>query len=143
MSEIPLLAGTTTGSARGVNADGWTVATMASATSIAFLNDGTNTYRLQDLLDTSGAGWDLVGGTSNGAFGIGDNGVITGRGLLNGQITGFVMTPIAVPEPTHLLLGGIFAVSLLFKRRQRHEVVRGSAATRLDIGISRLGISRG
>ena len=119
MSEIPLLAGTTTGSARGVNADGWTVGTMASATSIAFLNDGTNTYRLQDLLDTSGAGWDLVGGTSNGAFGIGDNGVITGRGLLNGQITGFVMTPVAVPEPTHLLLGGIFAVSLLFKRRQR------------------------
>ncbi len=94
MVEVPLLAGTSTGSARGVNADGWAVGTMASATSIVFVYDGTQTYRAQDLIP-AGTGWDLVGGTSNGAFGIADNGVITGRGLLNGNITGFVMVPVA------------------------------------------------
>lgn len=34
MIEVPLLSGTTTGSARGVNDSGWVVGTMASATSI-------------------------------------------------------------------------------------------------------------
>lgn len=109
MSEVPLLPGTTTGGARGVNADGWVVGTMSSATSIPFLFDGSMTYRLQDLLDISGMGWDLVSGTSNGAFGIGDNGVVTGRGLLNGNVTGFVMTP--VPEPS-VALGIGWAICL-------------------------------
>lgn len=94
MTEVPLLPGTTYGSARGVNADGWVVGNMASATSIVFVYDGTQTYRAQDLIP-AGSGWDLVGGTSNGAFGIADNGVITGRGLLNGNITGFVMVPVS------------------------------------------------
>jgi hypothetical protein len=87
---------------------------MSSATSIPFLFNGTNTYRLQDLLDGSGTGWDLVGGTSNGAFGIGDNGVITGRGLRNGQVTGFVMTP--VPEPS-TALSVLLALSWMKFRR--------------------------
>ncbi len=119
MSEVPLLTGTSQGGARGVNADGWVVGTMSSATSIPFLFDGTQTYRLQDLLDGSGAGWDLVGGTSNGAFGIGDNGVITGRGLLNGEVTGFVMTPI--PEPT-TALGWMLAFSLVGMARRSGQV---------------------
>ncbi|MGE3181667.1 MAG: hypothetical protein AB7N71_08560, partial [Phycisphaerae bacterium] len=105
MSAVPLIVGTTTGSARGVNADGWVVGNMSSATSIPFLYDGATTFRLQDLLDASGAGWDLVSGTSNGAFGIGDDGTITGRALLNGQVTGFVMT--LIPEPTTLTLAGL------------------------------------
>lgn len=94
MVEVPLLPGTTTGSARGVNAHGWVVGNMSSATSIVFVYDGTETYAAQDLIPP-GLGWDLTTGTSNGAFGIADNGVITGRGLLNGQITGFVMVPVA------------------------------------------------
>ncbi len=113
MSEIPLLAGTSTGSARGVNADGWAVGTMASATSIAFLFDGTDTYRLQDLIPM-GSGWDLVGGTSNGAFGIADDGSIVGRGLLNGQITGFIMVPVPAPAAA-----SVMGVLTLFASRRR------------------------
>lgn len=106
MVEVPLPVGSTTGQGRGVNAQGWVVGNSSAATSVPFLNDGIQTYRLQDLL-VDGTGWDLVGGTSNAAFGISDTGVITGRGLLNGVVTGYVMIP--VPEPTTglLLLGAL------------------------------------
>ncbi|MCA9311759.1 MAG: hypothetical protein KDA21_11175 [Phycisphaerales bacterium] len=107
MMEVPLLPGTTTGGARGVNASGWVVGTMSSVTSIAYLFDGTQTYALDDLL-APGSGWDLTSGTSNGAFGIADNGVIVGRGLLNGQLTAFVMTPVPGPGGCGLLaLAGV------------------------------------
>ncbi len=96
MTEVPLLPGTTTGSARGVNSAGWVVGTMSSTTAIPFVYDGASTYALNDLIPAA-SGWDLVSGTSNGAFDIADNGVITGRGLLNGDITGFVMVPDPVP----------------------------------------------
>ncbi len=116
MREIPLLSNTTGGSARGVNANGWAVGTMASATSIPFLYDGNSTYALQDILDASGTGWDLISGTSNAALAIADNGVITGRGLFNGEISGFVMVP-NVPEPTCLMLCGIATLAGLSLRR--------------------------
>ena len=113
MSAIPLLPGTTTGGARGINGSGWAVGTMSSATSIAFLFDGSQTYALQDLIP-GGSGWDLVGGTSNGAFGIADNGVITGRGLLNGAVTGFVMIPVPAPASV-----GAFGLLLVAGARRR------------------------
>ncbi|GAB5496604.1 MAG: hypothetical protein Phyf2KO_16840 [Phycisphaerales bacterium] len=94
MIEVPLLAGTSTGGARGINASGWAVGTMSSATSIVFVYDGTQTYALEDLITTD-EDWDLTGGTSNGAFGIADDGTITGRGLYNGEITGFVATLVS------------------------------------------------
>lgn len=93
MVEVPLLTGTSTGGARGVNASGWVVGTMSSVTSIVFLYDGNQTYALENLIITD-EDWDLTGGTSNGAFGIADDGTITGRGLYNGEITGFVATLI-------------------------------------------------
>ena len=101
MSEIPLLPGTSSGEADGVNANGWAVGNMAAATSIAFLYDGSQTYPIQDLL-INPTGWDLVSGTSNAALGISDNGMIVGRGLLNGEITGYVA--VLVPEPGGLLI---------------------------------------
>ncbi len=113
MSAVPLPAGTTTGSGRGVNANGWVVGNSSAATSIPFLFDGTNSYRLQDLIP-AGSGWDLVGGTSNAAFAISDTGVITGRGLLNGVVTGFVLIP--VPEPTVGLIA--LALPALLRRRR-------------------------
>jgi uncharacterized membrane protein len=101
MMAVPLPAGTTQGGARGVNASGWVVGTASSATAVPFLFDGTATYSLQSLILNPG-GWDLVSGTSNGAFGISDTGIITGRGLLNGEIRGFAMIP--VPEPSGMFL---------------------------------------
>ena len=115
MSPVPLLPGTTTGGARGVNSSGWVVGSMSSATSIPFLYDGTSTYALNDLIP-AGSGWDLASGTSNAAFGIGDNGVITGRGLLNGAITGFALVPVPEPAAVALVLLGM-SLSLASWRR--------------------------
>lgn len=114
MQEIPLLEGTSQGSARGVNAWGQVVGNMSSATSVLFMYDGAQTWRLQDLL-VDATGWDLVGGTSNAAFGIADNGTIVGRGLLNGQITAFVMT--VVPEPSAIGLWVLIPVAFLRRNR--------------------------
>jgi uncharacterized membrane protein len=114
MTQVPLPAGTTTGQGRGVNADGWVVGNSSAATSIPFLYDGTQSYRLHDLIVNLGS-WDLVSGTSNAAFSISDNGVITGRGLLNGAVTGYVMVP--VPEPT--LFGGSMVMLPVLLRRRR------------------------
>ncbi|MBK6751529.1 MAG: hypothetical protein IPG67_16425 [Acidobacteria bacterium] len=50
MVAIPFPAGTTQGSARGVNSAGWAVGTASSAFAIPFLYDGTATYRLADLI---------------------------------------------------------------------------------------------
>jgi uncharacterized membrane protein len=50
MVAVPLATGTSEGSARGVNSAGWVVGNDSSAFSIPFLYDGTNTYRLADLI---------------------------------------------------------------------------------------------
>jgi hypothetical protein len=115
MVQVPLPAGTTTGQGRGVNADGWVVGNSSAATSVPFVYDGVTSVSLQSLL-VNAPGWDLTSGTSNAAFSISDTGVITGRGLLNGVVTGFVMVP--VPEPTALgvVVMGIGAVTA---RRRR------------------------
>ncbi len=117
MTEIPLLAGTSQGSAEGVNSQGWVVGDMSSATSVLFLYDGNASYRLQDLL-VDATGWDLIGGTSNAALGIADDGTIVGRGMFNGQITGFVMT--SVPEPSSgLCILVLLGVASGFRRPNR------------------------
>jgi hypothetical protein len=60
----------------------------------------------------------MVSGTGNAALGISDNGIITGRALLEGVTTGFVMIP--VPEPsTYALLGLGAIVTLVALRRRR------------------------
>ncbi|MEM7455140.1 MAG: hypothetical protein AAF456_12385 [Planctomycetota bacterium] len=98
MIEIPLPSGTSTASGRGVNDHGWVVGTGGGATAVPFLWDGNNTYRLQTLITEGGAGWDLEAGTSNGAFSISDDGTVTGRGLLDGELTAFAMV-LLEPEP--------------------------------------------
>ena len=114
MVEIPK-NGYENGTAMAVNSDGWVVGDMSSLTSVIFLYDGKETYLLNDLIP-AGSGWDLVGGTSNAALGISEDGVITGRGLLNGEITGFVMTPVPEPNLTVLLFGAL--LSCLWIRRR-------------------------
>jgi hypothetical protein len=94
MTAIPLPTGTTQGSARAVNSNGWAVGTASSAFAIPFLYDGVSTYRLADLIP-AGTGWDLSTNTSSSALGISDNGVIVGTGVLNGQVRAYAMVPVA------------------------------------------------
>lgn len=115
MTAIPLPVGTTQGSARGVNASGWTVGTASSAFAIPFLWDGNQTYRIQDLLPAN-SGWDLATNTSSSALGISDNGYIVGTGVFNGQVRGYVLVP--VPEPATMTALGLGVLALARKRRR-------------------------
>jgi len=98
MVAIPLATGTSEGSARGVNSAGWVVGNDSSAFSIPFLYDGTNTYRLADLIPL-GSGWDLSMNTSSSADGISEDNVIVGTGVHNGETHAYAMVP-ATPSPT-------------------------------------------
>lgn len=100
MTAIPLPAGTSQGSARGVNSSGWAVGTASSNFAIPFLYDGANTYRLQDVIPAN-SGWDLSMNTSSSALGISDSGVIVGTGIFNGQTRAYAMVPV-----TNITLGG-------------------------------------
>jgi hypothetical protein len=98
MIAIPLATGTSEGSARAVNSAGWVVGNDSSAFSIPFLYDGTNTYRLADLIPAN-SGWDLSMNTSSSADGISDDGVIVGTGVHNGETHAYAMVP-STPSPT-------------------------------------------
>jgi hypothetical protein len=95
---IPLATGTSEGSARAVNSAGWVVGNDSSAFSIPFLYDGTNTYRLADLIPPN-SGWDLSMNTSSSADGISEDDVIVGTGVHNGETHAYAMVPVA-PSPT-------------------------------------------
>jgi uncharacterized membrane protein len=109
MHAIPLPAGTSQGSARGVNAAGWAVGTASSAFAIPFLFDGSSTHAVADLLPP-GSGWDLSTNTSSSARGISDGGVIVGTGVHNGGVRAYAMIPVAPPCPADLDDDGAVAV---------------------------------
>lgn len=90
---IPLPVGTSQGSARAVNSNGWAVGTASSAFAIPFVYDGFNTHRLADVIPT-GTGWDVSTNTSSAALGISDDGSIVGTGVLNGSVRAFALVPI-------------------------------------------------
>ncbi len=118
MVEIPLPAGTTQGSARGVNASGWAVGTASSAFAIPFVYDGSSTWRVADLLP-AGSGWDLSTNTSSSALGISDDGIIVGTGVFNGQVRAYALVPSPVPEPATwaLMAAGLALLAGLARRR--------------------------
>ena len=104
MVAVPLATGTSEGFARAVNSAGWVVGNDSSAFSIPFLYDGTNTYRLADLIPPN-SGWDLSTNTSSSADGISDDGVIVGTGVHNSETHAYAMVPVAasptpIPTPT-------------------------------------------
>lgn len=114
--QLPLPAGTSSASVRGVNNDGWAVGTASGAFAVPYLYDGTQTYRLQDLIP-GGNGWDISTNTSSSALGISDTGVIVGTGVFNGAVRAYAMVP--VPEPTTLGALGAATLGLLNARRRR------------------------
>ncbi len=89
---VPLPEGTSQGSARDANSDGWVVGTASSAYAIPFLNDGEATYRLHDLLPED-SGWDLQENTFSSAEGISEDGLIVGSGVYQGDIRAYAMIP--------------------------------------------------
>jgi len=95
---IPLASGTSLGQAQGVNSSGWVVGTDGGAFAVPFLYDGTNTYRLQDLIPGN-SGWDLSMNTSSSAMAISENNIIAGTGVHNGETHAYAMVP-ATPTPT-------------------------------------------
>ena len=118
MVAIPLASGTSQGSARAVNSAGWVVGNDSSAFSIPFLYDGTNTYRLADLIPPN-SGWDLSMNTSSSAHGISENGVIVGTGVHNGETHAYAMVPVA-PSPNQPKLRHPRQLQLLRPPRLRH-----------------------
>ncbi len=98
MIAIPLAADTSLGQAEGVNSSGWVVGTDGGAFAVPFLYDGTNTYRLQDLIPAN-SGWDLSMNTSSSAMAISENNIIVGTGVHNGETHAYAMVP-ATPTPT-------------------------------------------
>jgi uncharacterized membrane protein len=114
MVAVPLPAGTSQGSLRGVNSDGWAVGTASNAFAIPFLYDGTQSVTIQSLVPV-GSGWDLSMNTSSSAMGISEDGIIVGTGVFNGKTRGYMLVPI-VPEPTSL--AALAATALLTRRRR-------------------------
>jgi hypothetical protein len=100
MVAIPLAPDTSLGEAQGVNSSGWVVGTDGGAFAVPFLYNGTNTFRLQDLIPAN-SGWDLSMNTSSSAIAISENNIIVGTGVHNGETHAYAMVPVtATPTPT-------------------------------------------
>lgn len=98
MVAIPLVSGTSQGTAQGVNSNGWVVGTDSGNFAVPFLYDGTTSYRLADLIPPN-SGWDLSTNTFSSALGISEDNVIVGTGVHNGDIRAYAMVPVS-PTPT-------------------------------------------
>ena len=87
--------------------------TNGGADQAFFYSPNTGATRLIDLVDSSGAGWNLVH-----AEDINASGQIVGYGYINGNLHGFVATPVPEPASALVILSGIAALSLR-KRRSK------------------------
>ncbi len=119
MVAVPLPAGTSQGSLRGVNDSGWAVGIASSAFAVPFLYDGTNSYTIESLLP-AGSGW-TFNNTSNAAYAITNSGVIVGTSVINGLTHAFVMTPVPEPGTWALMLAGLAVTGAASLRRRRNH----------------------
>jgi probable HAF family extracellular repeat protein len=101
MHDLGTLGGTNS-NARGINASGQVVGasdTTGGTLQSGFLYDPVNgMVDLNSLINPS-SGWFLGIATA-----INDAGQITGQGLINGRVDAYLLTPVAVPEPSSVVL---------------------------------------
>lgn len=102
--------------ARGINAAGDAVGSSWTGTSgdtsrAVLWAAGGGVVDLNTLIDP-GSGWELTV-----AYGINDAGQITGYGKVDGDVRGFVMTPVPEPGTLVALLGGVAVIFRLKRKR--------------------------
>lgn len=102
---------------RGLNEHGFVVGVAREAGQddrpFAWSEEHGTRY-LQDLLDASGTGWQLLSANA-----VNDHGWIVGEALVDGDRHGYMLQPI--PEPTSLILVAGSAALLLTSRRRTYH----------------------
>jgi probable HAF family extracellular repeat protein len=112
--------GGSTSSAYAINASGQVIGMSRPADnsgSRPFLYDGTSIVDISTMLTGSGTGWVL-----DEVNGINDLGQIVGRGYYNDEYRGFILSPVAVPEPTTLALMSLGLIGIAKVRRRTQKI---------------------
>ena len=120
MQDLGTLGGSNS-AADAINASGQVVGRsekeVGSIYSFAFLYDGVSMLDLCVLVGCVGAGWDFF----EGAFGINDNGDITGLGYINGEARAFLISAVPVPASVWLFGSGLLGLVGVARKKTSNQ----------------------
>lgn len=115
LTDLGVLPGSSSSMGLGINDSGMTVGFSSfTGNSHAFLHDGVIMYDLNTLLDSSGAGWEILE-----AQDINNNGRIVGQGVFNGNWHAVLLTPVPEPATWVLLAAGLCFLVFVSRRKRR------------------------